>query len=149
MLSQRWYRISNNVFSLRENNSTLKYFFKLKIHIHVNEREREKKHFFLYRSNFANERIRPIKKLFWQHVKIKDIGILDFKTVSIFSCFVNSRPKQQRVLPWQRCAGCGAPPLQNRWPGLEWARGGSCCRPGGGGGRAECRSPAIAASIAP
>lgn len=56
---------------------------------------------------------------------------------------------ERRALPWLRCAGCAAPPWQSRWPGPRWAPGGSGCRPGGGCGRAECRSPTTAASSAP
>lgn len=56
---------------------------------------------------------------------------------------------ETRLLPSRRYAGSAAPPSQSCWPGPPSARGGSSCRPGGGCGRAACRSPATAASSAP
>jgi len=63
-------------------------------------------------------------------------------------------PKQglpSHHVPWRRCGGSSAPPPLTRSGARPWAqsRAGWGPRPGGGCGRARCRSPATAAASAP
>lgn len=142
--SQRWYRWRR--FSFGENNSTtLMFFIFFSPYLSRWNHKREKQFLsfsilILQMKDFAQ-----LKSSFDCTSKKIYCTVFRTSTVSIFSCFVNF----QKVLPWQRCAGSGAPPLQNRWLGLRLVLEGWGRRPGGGCGRAECHSQATAASSAP